>query len=491
MRSIPFPLQLAALVLLVGCDRIRALPGVEPRSAARPRLEAIAMGPWLLEPGERQMTVAWVTAAPAVGRVWYGTRDTDRLAHDEAATLEHRVTIGGLEPGTQYRYRIEAAAEAGGLFTTAPPPGSPFTVLVYGDNRTNSGDHALLARAAAAEKTQVALHTGDMVSNAGNDDLWRLWFAEERDLLARTPLIPTMGNHEITDKGVAYSRYFQRRELPAYRSVDYGPLHVIVLDSFEMAAGATPHSSGFSDAQRAWFEEDLRSVREGRHVWVLVHQGPYAHPMNRRGAGHGGSEPLRQALVAGAKIHSIEAVFAGHEHFYERGDIDGLRYFVFGGGGAPLEDPDPSFPGVQVAQKALSYAVVQVCGCHVTGKVKDIAGRVIDSFRLSDCDAPCGAEAHLVAPASAAPPVRPANPPTATALDLPVATPAATPAAAPAAEAPGDGGAADPQENGQRRRRRSRRDRGAGDAGVSPPPAEPAAAPPAPAPPAGPDAGPP
>ncbi len=394
MRSIPHQRLLAGLLLLFACERVRMLPGVQPQSAVRKQAEPILMGPWLLEPGERQMTVAWVSAAPSVGRVWFGTRETDRFATEENATLEHRVLVAGLEPGTQYRYRIEAAVESGGVFSTAPPPDSPFSVLIYGDNRTNSGDHALLARAAAGEHAQVALHTGDMVANAGDNDLWRVWFAEERDLLSRTPLIPTVGNHEITDQGVGYSKYFLRRDLPAYHSVDYGPLHIAVLDSFEMAAGATPHSAGFSDAQKAWFEEDLRSVREGRHVWVLVHQGPYAHPLHLRGAGHGGSEVIRQALIAGSKIHPIEAVIAGHEHFYERGEIDGLRYFVFGGGGAPLEDPDPSFPGVQVAQKALSYAVVQVCGCHVTGKVKDIAGQVLDSFRLSDCDVPCGAVAR-------------------------------------------------------------------------------------------------
>ena len=387
MRSVHL---FASTVVLLGCGKLRALPGVEPASAQPPRLAAIEMGPWLLDPGETHMTVAWVTDVPSVGRVWYGTREADRLAKDEDTVLDHRVLIGGLEPGTQVRYRVEAAVEARGLFTTAPPANAPFSVLIYGDNRTNNGDHALLARAAASEKAQVALHTGDMVASASDADSWKIWFAEERDLLSSTPLIPTVGNHEITDKGVAYGKYFQRRDRPAYRSVDYGPLHIVVLDSFEMAAGATPRSAGFSEAQNAWLDEDLRTVGEDRHVWVLVHQGPYAHPIRVRGAGHGGSEAVKQAILGAAKIHPVEAVFAGHEHFYERGEIDGLRYFVLGGGGAPLEDPDPTFPGVQAAAKALSYAVVQVCGCHVTGKVKDITGRVLDSFLLSDCDTPCG-----------------------------------------------------------------------------------------------------
>src|SRR5204862_7212165 len=137
-----------------------------------------------------------------------------------------------------------------------------------------------------------------------------------------------------------------------------------------------------------WAEEDLRSVPGEKHVWVLVHQGPFAHPAHMR-PGHGGSERVRLAIQAAARRHPIEAVFGGHEHFYERGEVDGQRYFVVGGGGAPLEDPDPRASGVQAAARALSYATVQVCGCHTSGRVKDIAGKVIDAFTLPDCSTPC------------------------------------------------------------------------------------------------------
>lgn len=387
MRSLSACRALAALVALSACDQ---LSGARPR-ATLPPAQAPESGPWLLDPGASTMTVAWNTAAPSVGRVWYGTSEPDRLATEQGAPVtDHRLVLASLQPQTQYRYRIEGEG-ASHVFTTAPEPGAegPVTLLVYGDNRSNSGDHALVARAAAAEHAQVALHTGDMVTDARDPDLWRTWFAEEHDLLVSTPLVPTVGNHEITDSGVAYSRWFQHRDRPAYWSLDYGPLHIDVLDSFELAAGAKPHLGGLSEAQRAWFEEDLRKVPKDRHVLVLVHQGPYAHPLHPR-PGHGGSETVRAALAAGAQVHPIEAVFAGHEHFYERGEIDGLRYFVVGGGGAPLDDPDATSPGVQSARKALSYVTVEVCGCHALLQAKDITGKVIDAFRLSDCPVACG-----------------------------------------------------------------------------------------------------
>ena len=170
----PFPAwfwALAALIALGACDR---LPGLA-RSGALTRGPPVAMGPWLLDPGAQTMTVSWASDTPSVGRVWYGTGAADHLATEPGApALDHRVVLGLLSPQTQYRYRIDGSDDSS-IFTTAPEPGGdgPVEVLVYGDNRSNSGDHALVARAAAAEHAQVALHTGDMVVDAKEGDLWR------------------------------------------------------------------------------------------------------------------------------------------------------------------------------------------------------------------------------------------------------------------------------------------------------------------------------
>jgi 3',5'-cyclic AMP phosphodiesterase CpdA len=290
-------------------------------------------------------------------------------------------------------------------FTSAPPEGSdgPIRVVVFGDDETNNGDHALVARAAAAERPHLALHTGDMVANAKEEALWRFWFAEEHDLLAHAPIVPAPGDREITDQGAAYARFFQRRGMPAYASLDYGPLHVVVLDSWEIAAGATPQKGRFSEAQKAWLEEDLRRVAEDRHVFIVVHQGPFAHP-REDATGHGASDEVRAAIAAANRVHPVEVVFAGHEHFYERGDINGIRYLVLGGGGAPLGEADPNGPGLQASANTLSFATVEVCGCHVRARVKDVAGKVIDAIALSECATPCsipGALTELTIPAAA------------------------------------------------------------------------------------------
>ncbi len=426
-RALAFDLLLALVAGAAGLLACERLPAGEKQ-----RAHLVALGPWLTDAVPGAVTVAWTTQGPWLGEVRYGeSGQPGSVAREEGPTTDHRIVLKGLKPAANYDYQIVADVPSGGSFTSAPDPAAdplqrPFSVLVYGDNRTNGGDHALVARAAAAQGAVFALHTGDMVVNAKDQRAWQRWFEVEAELLASTPFYPTVGNHEITDKGVTYSRHFQQRGRPTFRSFDYANVHVQVLDSFELAAGADPHAGAVSDAQKAWAEADAKSVPKTSHLWMLVHQGPYTHPMKMR-AGHGGLESVRQLIKAVRAVHPVEAVFAGHEHFYERGLIDGLDYFVIGGGGAPLEDPDPTAAGVKAARKQLGFVVLDVCGCHVTGRALDIAGKAFDAFELATCPQSCAVK---TASAAALPAAAPAVAAPAPASAAPARAPAPVPAPA-------------------------------------------------------------
>ena len=379
---------LVACALLAGC--IDSPPG-EPMP-----LSQVQLGPWTMEPEAGKLTVAWTTQLPTRGRVVFAPLDGSapkRTAGDPGLATDHRVQLTGLSAGVRYGYTILGDVPAHGSFVappdpTADPNAHPFRVLVYGDNRTNGGDHSLVVRAAESQGAVLALHTGDMVVNAKDQAAWGRWFDVERDLLSTTPIVPTVGNHEITDQGVAYSRHFKAPGALPYHSLDYGNVHIQVLDSFEIQAGADPHAGAVSEAQKAWAVEDAKAVPQDRHLWMLVHQGIQTHPKDMR-PGHGGLPGVRDLIAQVQKLHPVEAVFAGHEHFYERGDYEGIHYLVIGGGGAPLEEPDPQGDGVKLATKQLSFVTLDVCGCHVTGEAHDLQGKVFDAFTLSDCDKPC------------------------------------------------------------------------------------------------------
>ena len=59
---------------------------------------------------------------------------------------------------------------------------------------------------------------------------------------------------------------------------------------------------------------------------------------------HGGSRDLRERWAPLFEKYQVTAVFSGHDHVYERAEHEGIRYFVSGGGGAPLypRRPHPS-----------------------------------------------------------------------------------------------------------------------------------------------------
>src|SRR5690606_5790505 len=51
---------------------------------------------------------------------------------------------------------------------------------------------------------------------------------------------------------------------------------------------------------------------------------------------HGGQEELRERWSPLFEKYGVSALFSGHDHVYSRAEHNGVRYFVSGGGGAPL-----------------------------------------------------------------------------------------------------------------------------------------------------------
>jgi len=250
-------------------------------------------------------------------------------------TTNAAASVTGLEPGTQYDYRLRADGELiseGERFRTLPAPAADrLDFVVYGDNRTNHSPHADVVRRILAEPTppQLLIHTGDLVESGGRSELWDVFFQIERELLARTPLFPAVGNHEDDSP-----LYFETFRVPAngttqggghWYSFDAGPAHFIALDVvFSDIDPGTP--------QFGWLESDLaRTDRPFRFVYF--HYPPY-----NASSPHGSSLRLRAALEGLFLQYKVSAVFTGHAHIYERAEGAGvppLLYFVSGGGGAP------------------------------------------------------------------------------------------------------------------------------------------------------------
>lgn len=82
------------------------------------------------------------------------------------------------------------------------------------------------------------LHTGDVVFPRGGLCHYGLrYFGPYEDLIGNSPVSPAVGEIDLkSNNGKAFRESFQLSDDPdqgngLYRSFDYGPVHVVVLDS--------------------------------------------------------------------------------------------------------------------------------------------------------------------------------------------------------------------------------------------------------------------
>ena len=335
--------------------------------AVRPsELQGVIRGPYVQMARADGVTIVYDTATEVAGKVvvdgktFTGPRET-----------HHEIAVTGLEPGRVYPYHVEAGnirSEALEL-TTTPAPGEPVTFVVYGDTRTNGDIHRRVAKAMLSEGADVAINTGDMVATGGNADEWEKFFTIEYAFMARTAVFPSVGNHETNGSGgVDYYKdnFVLPQNSPAPErlySFDVGDVHLVAIDSNLTLAN-----------QVAWVAHDVRKARANgaRRVFFYLHHGPYSSGK------HGGSGEAQRLLVPLMKELGVDAVFAGHDHIYERGQKDGVRYFVTGGGGAPLHQFN-RLASTQKVEARAHYLVVTVAGDRVRIDAKSPDGEIFDS----------------------------------------------------------------------------------------------------------------
>lgn len=292
---------------------------------------AIYNGPYLMEAGQTSVKVLWETDEPSSGEVEYGTsvNYTSTVQAPALKTIQV-VSLTGLQPNTRYYYAINdfSGDRKTGSFMTAPAPGTNFTFGVYGDNRSNPDDHAAVAAAILAKAPRFVVTTGDYVEDAPILQEWHnQFFVPAASLLANTPIIPAIGNHE---SGVGHPNspvwdYFPRPGTTNYYSVDYGDIHFVMVDS--------NITYGTSSPQYAWLQQDL--AKTTKPVILVAHHFPVYSSGN-----HGSTLLMDKTLRPLYEQYGVTAVLSGHDHMYERSVRNNVQYFVLGGGGAGLYDPN-------------------------------------------------------------------------------------------------------------------------------------------------------
>jgi len=309
--------------------------------------ESAAGGPYAVRVRPTEATVAWVV--------------------EQSGGLQARhKTLTNLKPGAVTKY------EAGGVqagFKTPPQGRAAYRFVVFGDTRTRADMHRRVVSAILKASPDFVIHTGDLVANGASVAQWREFFDIENELLRRAAFFPVPGNHERNDR--QYFDFFVMTK--PYYSFDWGQAHFTMLDTDFGAAGG----EGFWKEQARWLDGDLAGSAGADFRFVIMHHPPITAIKRRQG----NQNLLR--LVPILEKHKVTAVFAGHDHNYQRHLKNGIQYIVTGGGGAPLYDLDEGIPGVtQKLEKTEHFVAVRVDGKDARIEALALDGRVLDTAGL-------------------------------------------------------------------------------------------------------------
>jgi hypothetical protein len=136
------------------------------------------------------------------------------------------------------------------------------------------------------------------------------------------------------------------------------------------------NSNYMDKRQIKWMEEKLAADTS---AWKIVF---FHHPPYSSGGKHGSEEELRKVVEPIFIKYGVNAVFAGHEHFYERiKPQNGIYYFISGAGGK-LREGDVK-KNSTLTEKAfdrdMSFMLLEISGDELHFQVISRTGETVDS----------------------------------------------------------------------------------------------------------------
>ena len=202
-----------------------------------------------------------------------------------------------------------------------------------------------------ALKPAFVINVGDLIYGYGLLRKEKQWDRYQEVIRAfAVPYYQLPGNHDTHSKEAR--RIYGRRFGKFYESFDHGDCHFVLLDTTE------DEKWGYlGPAQLAWLKTDLRETK-AKLVFVFTHFPLWE--TNRVAPRY--HEFWAQTLHPLFRESRVRAVFGGHFHSYgPTRDIDGIRYFITGGGGAELRPAYKKAGGVhhflRVSVKGESFDV--------------------------------------------------------------------------------------------------------------------------------------
>ncbi len=313
------------------------------------------------------ININWNTKKLEPSIVAYGlTRQLEDTVRLDGLCNYHHVMLTDLLPGTRYFYKVLPKGSIKD-FKTFPIQDDTFSFVAFGDTRSDSVAHQSVIDQMAKHEFDFLVHSGDLVNQGDNTADWQAFFNIEDTILQTRQFLPSLGNHDRPYW--PYDTLFALPDAEYFYSVTYGNSHFIILDNYLELYGY----------QRNWLVNDLIKARTDKEIdWIfaVLHSPPYSS------GSHGSNQAVREAWCPIFEEYSVDIVFCGHDHSYERTKpINGVVYIVAAGGGAPLYEVGKNDWTV-MSTSTHHFCLVNIAGHRLDLKTIKPDGSVIDSLTL-------------------------------------------------------------------------------------------------------------
>ncbi len=263
------------------------------------------------------------------------------------------------------------AASSGALPLTLPVKEGSVKFLVIGDTGSGTKEQKQLSEVMLRYKQvfpfEFVLMMGDNLYGGESPQDYDKKFEDVyRELIdAKVKFYATLGNHDTSNQRF-YDHFNMKGE--EFYSFKSGKVKFYALNSNYM-----------DKRQVDWLEKEL-SGDDSEWKIAFFHHPPYSS-----GKKHGSDTKLREVVEPIFLKHGVNAVFAGHEHFYERlKPQKGIYYFISGAGGK-LRPGDVK--ATQLTEKSfdqdLNFMLIEIVDDQMHFQVITRAGKTVDSGVLT------------------------------------------------------------------------------------------------------------
>lgn len=239
------------------------------------------------------------------------------------------VTVTGLREGTDYIYQVgDGVVWSSTQEFTTTSGADKFSFNVFGDLQATALDqmgpyNQMAASVDAMEpKSLFNIHVGDMVDNGIIYRYYQIYgdLLNNHPVYANIDMASVYGNHEYYgDDGATNMKFINGTPGNGFDpsggsySVDYGNIHLVVLDWAGMNGISDEDVSEVYRKQAEWLREDLKNTDKTWKI-VAMHYSVYHSGVNTAV-----DFPMAKQILAPVfDEFGVQAVFSGHYHTYAR-----------------------------------------------------------------------------------------------------------------------------------------------------------------------------